>query len=107
MTDSMLYCIAKDMIPIYAVEKTGFKMLLKSFDSKYEMRNRNHFSQTVLPMLYVKTQETVSNKLEEVKGGGYFVATTGCGPVLLVSHVLVTLFISSTTTGRYAVVAYK
>ena len=30
-----------------------------------------------------------------------------CGPVLPVSHILVTLFILSTTTGSYAVVACK
>ena len=76
LTDSVSYCIAKDMMPIYAVEKKGFKTLLKSFDSKYEVPSRKYFSQTALPALYAKTQETVSNELEEVKGGGYFAATT-------------------------------
>ena len=76
LTDSVSYCIAKDMMPIYTVEKEGFKTLLKSFDSKYEVPSRKYFSQTALPALYAKTQETVSNELEEVRGGGYFAATT-------------------------------
>ena len=79
-------------------------MLLKSFDLKYEVPSRKYFSQTALPALYATTQETVSNELEEVKGGGHFAATTVCGPVLPVSHILVTLFISS---GSYAVIACK
>ena len=32
----MAYCIAKDMMPIYAVEKERFKTFIGSFDSKYE-----------------------------------------------------------------------
>ena len=64
------------MVRIYAVEKTGFKMLLKSFDPKYEVPSRKYFFQTALPALYAKTWDTVTNELEGVKGGGYFVATT-------------------------------
>ena len=76
LTDSVSYCIAKDMMPICTVEKEGFKTLLKSFDLKYEVPSRKYFSQTALPVLYAETQETVSNKLEEVRGGGYFAVTT-------------------------------
>ena len=107
MTDSLSYCIAKDMIPIYAVEKKGFKTLLKSFNSKYEVPSQKYFSQTALPALYAKTRETVSNELEEVKEEDTLQLPQICGPVLPVSHILVTLFISSTTTGSYAVVACK
>ena len=63
-------------MPIYAVENTSFKTLLKSFDLKYEVPNQKYFSQTALPKLYTKTREIVSNELEEVKGGGYVAATT-------------------------------
>ena len=44
LTDSVSYCIAKDMMPICTVEKQGFKALLKSFDSKYEAPSRKYFS---------------------------------------------------------------
>ena len=40
------------------------------------MPSQIYFSQIALPALYAKTRETVSNELEELKGGGYFVATT-------------------------------
>ena len=76
LTDSVSFCIAKDMMPMYTVEKEGFKALLKSFDSKYEVPSRKYFSQTALPALYAKTREAVSNELDEVRSGGYFAATT-------------------------------
>jgi len=56
--------------------KEGFKTLLGSFDSKYEVLSRKYFSQTVLPVLYSKTSEAVSNKLEDIIEKGYFTATT-------------------------------
>lgn len=33
LTDSVTYCLAKDMLPLYTVEKEGFQKLLKAFDS--------------------------------------------------------------------------
>ena len=71
LTDSVSYCIAKDMMPIYTVKKEGFKALLNSFHLKYEVPSQKYFSQTA------KTREAVSNKLEQVNGGGgYFAVTT-------------------------------
>ena len=40
LTDSITYCLAKDMMPIHSVEKIGFKKLLQSFDSQYELPSR-------------------------------------------------------------------
>ena len=76
LTDSVSYCIAKDMMPIHTVEKEGFKALLERFDSKYELPSQKYFSQTALPALYAKTREAVNKELEEVKEAGYFAATT-------------------------------
>ena len=47
---------------LHTVEKEGFKMLLKSFDLKYEVPSRKYFSQTALPALYAKIREEVSNE---------------------------------------------
>ena len=76
LTDSVTYCIAKDLMPIHTLNKEGFKTLLNSFDPKYEVPSRKYFSQTALLVLYAKTCEEISNELEGVKGGGYFAATT-------------------------------
>ena len=76
LTDSVLYCTAKDIMPIHTVEKEEFKALLKQFELKYEMLHQKYFSKTALPALYAKTQEVVNKGLEEVKEKGYFAAIT-------------------------------
>jgi len=74
LANSVLFCIANNMLPIYAVENKKFKALLETFDSKYKMPSCKYFSQTALPALHNKTRETVNKESEEVKE--YFAATT-------------------------------
>lgn len=76
LTDSVAFCLAKDMLPMYTVEKKGFVRLLKTLDPKYELPSRKYFSQTALPALYTKTQDSVRRELEDIKTTGYFAATT-------------------------------
>lgn len=52
LTDAVAFCITKDMLPIYTVEKPGFKQLLTKFDSRYQLPSRNYFSRTAIPGLY-------------------------------------------------------
>ena len=42
LTDSVTYCLAKDMMPIYSAEKEGFRQLLQSFDPQYELPSRKY-----------------------------------------------------------------
>ena len=72
LTDSVTYCLAKDMLPLYTVEKEGFQKLLKAFDSQYQLPNRKYFTNTAIPALYASTQEKVSNS---ISGAKYFAAT--------------------------------
>ena len=37
LTDSVTYFLAKDMLPLYSVEKEGFQRLVKTFDSQYQL----------------------------------------------------------------------
>ena len=55
LTDSVTYCLAKDMMPIYSVEKEGFRQLLQSFDPQYELPSCKYFSNTAIPKLYMQT----------------------------------------------------
>ena len=36
LTKSVTYCVAKDMLPMYSVEKPGFRRMLATFDKRYE-----------------------------------------------------------------------
>ena len=37
LTDAVTFCLAKDIMPIYSVEKHGFQQLMKKFDPQYEL----------------------------------------------------------------------
>ena len=61
------------MMPINSVEKTGFRRMLSTFDSRYELRSRKYFSQTAIPTLYAKTRGSVTGDLKQTK---YYSAMT-------------------------------
>ena len=73
LTDSITNWIVQDGLPIYVVEKNGFKKMMAAFDKRYEVPSRNYFSRTGIPALYETTRETVS---KEVLSAEYFSATT-------------------------------
>lgn len=73
LTDAVTYCVAKDMMPLYSVEKSGFKHLLHTFDPHYEVPSRNYMSRVAIPSLYNATKDQV---LKSIQGSQYFSSTT-------------------------------
>ena len=73
INEAVAYFVCKDGLPIYTVEKPGFKALLKTLDSRYELPSRAHFSRSVIPGLYAATKQKVAQKVACAK---YFAATT-------------------------------
>ncbi|XP_067930858.1 zinc finger BED domain-containing protein 4-like [Watersipora subatra] len=65
--------IIKEGLPIYTVEKTGFREMLSTFDPLYTLPSRSYFSRTLSPAIYQETVDIVKNKLSSVS---YFSATT-------------------------------
>ena len=61
------------MLPISIVEKPGFKQMLESFDPRYQLPSRKHFSKTAVPALFNSTQSALALTLQEVK---HFSSTT-------------------------------
>ena len=49
LTGAVTSCLAKDIMPIYSVEKPGFQQLLKEFDPQYVLPLRKYFSDTAIP----------------------------------------------------------
>ena len=72
LTNTVTYCLCKDMLPIYSVEKKGFRDMLKTFDPRYDLPSRKYFSQTAIPALYTSIKERVTQELADV---GHFSAT--------------------------------
>lgn len=72
-TDAVAMYIAKDMVPIYTVEKPGFIHLLKVFDPRYVLPSRKYFSDVALPQLYNSTRQRIATELD---GVSFYSATT-------------------------------
>ena len=73
LTDAITNWIAEDGLPLYVVEKSGFKKMMAVFDRRYNVPSRNYFSRTGIPVLYQTTWDRVS---KEVQSAEYFSATT-------------------------------
>lgn len=71
ITDAVTYYIAKDMVPIYTVEKNGFIKMLQTIDPKYQLPSRKYF--VALPNLYNKTRARVAEQLQNIV---YYSTTT-------------------------------
>ena len=84
LTDAVTYCLAKDMMPIYSVEKEGFVRLLHSLDSQYELPSRKYFSNVAIPKLYVHRLEMLFQ--QKSKAPSFLLQQQICGPVTLLSH---------------------
>ena len=52
ITEAITRHICKDMVPIYTVEKPGFRELLSTLDPRYVMPSRKHFTEVELPWRY-------------------------------------------------------
>ena len=75
LTNSVTYCIAKDMLPMYSVEKPGFQRILAEFDKRYEPPSHKYISKTAIPRVYNNTKQKVVSDLSRME---YFSATTDC-----------------------------
>ena len=65
--------ICMDQVPIYTVEKPGFKQLLLQLNSKYSLPSRNYFMDTEIPALYNEIKNTVTDSLV---GNRFYSCTT-------------------------------
>ena len=73
LTNAVTFCLAKDIMPIYSVEKPRFQQLLKEFNLQYALPLHKYFSNTAIPTLYAKTCEKV---VYEIGQAQCFFATT-------------------------------
>ena len=71
--DAVTYCISKDSLSLYTVEQPGFKTLMRTLDSRYEIPSRSYFSKNTIPSLYATTIDKVREDLSSIE---YFASTT-------------------------------
>ena len=65
------------MQPISTVEGDAFKKLIHALDTRYALPSRHHFSRVVLPNMYLKCREQVSNVVSKAKGVSLFLEVVG------------------------------
>ena len=74
LNKAVAYYLAKDMHPLYSVERPGFKRLVSKLDPKYVLPSRNYFSDTEIPGLYNQVRDNVV--YPKIKEAQYFSSTT-------------------------------
>ena len=47
--------IVRDVMPLYIVEKDGFRALVEALNPQYSLPHKDYFSRTAIPELYEKT----------------------------------------------------
>lgn len=67
ITRAITLYIAKDMVPIQTVERDGFRYVVRTLDSKYEMPGRKYFIQKCLPELYTEVRGTVLQEMGNIE----------------------------------------
>ena len=75
LTKSVTYWLAKDSQPESAVEKPGFKHMLKVFNPRYECPGHNYFSHITITKLFAETYDRIKHTLSSSEVG-FFSATT-------------------------------
>ena len=48
------------MVPIYSIEKSGFKQLVGTLDKQYKLPSRKYFTKTAIPTLYNTTRDAIA-----------------------------------------------
>lgn len=72
--DSVAKYIARDMVPIYTVEKPEFINMLKVLNPRYVLPSRKYFAEVALPRLY--NNSTCEKIARELEGVSFYSATT-------------------------------
>ena len=88
MTQAIAYHIAKDGVPLYTVEKPGFRQIVAKLNPRYDLPSRKYFSSREIPGLY---SSVCDNVLRELRPVTHFAATidlwtsTSCEPYITVT----------------------
>ncbi|KAL1252179.1 hypothetical protein QQF64_019975 [Cirrhinus molitorella] len=67
ITRAIALYIAKDMVPIQTIERDGFRYVVHTLDSRYELPGRKFFSQKCLPELYTEVRDRVMNEIRHLE----------------------------------------
>ena len=87
LTNSVCYCIAKDMMPFSTVSNKGFKDMLHTFEPRYILPDRKTITQRYMPEMYQKEKAKITKAMEE---GLLFFSITTDGWTSRANHSYIT-----------------
>ena len=73
LSNAVTNFIARDAMPIYTVEKDGFRAMVEALNPRYQLPHKDYFSRTAILELYEKTREQIEAKVKQESQ--YFSAT--------------------------------
>ena len=53
-------------MPIYTVEKDGFRTMVEALNPQYQLPYKDYFSRTAIPELYERTREQIAAKVKKI-----------------------------------------
>ena len=74
LTEVVTNCIVRDVMPVYTVDKPGFRAMIQALNPRYQLPHKDYFNRIAIPSMYENTREQISLKMK--KEAHYFSATT-------------------------------
>ena len=74
LTRAVTRFLAKDMLPPYAVDKSGFREMIKTINPRYQLPHKDYFSRFAISSLYAEVHTDVEKKITSSRF--YYSATT-------------------------------
>ena len=74
LTEAVTTCIVRDVMPVYSVDKPGFRAMMQALNPRYQLPHKDYFSRVAIPSMYENTREQILLKIK--KEVHYFSATT-------------------------------
>lgn len=78
MTAAVTRYLAKEMVPIYTVNKASFRSMVETLNPRYDLPHKDYFSRIAIPCLYEETRQSLEKKLASLSSNAdfFFSATT-------------------------------
>ena len=98
MTNSVAYCLARDMLPLSTVDKPGFRAMIHQFNPHYQLPTHKHFTKVAIPVLVNDVKSKIEEQIKS-KQLEYFSATTDLWTSTAGDPYITLLFILSMVVG--------
>ena len=72
MTTSVARFLAKEMMPVFTVDKAGFRDMVQVLNPRFDLPHKDYFSRIAIPSLYEETRQRLQKELTELNSKSSF-----------------------------------